>query len=140
MSKMTPYLVFNGETREAVELYTKVFKAKNVVITTFGEMPSNPQSPIPKEADHLVMHAYIELENSKLMFSDTFPGSPQVAAGGNITLAYTSDNEQEVRAVFELFAEEGRVNVPLQETFWSKCYGQVTDKFGVAWQLSYELE
>lgn len=26
----------------------------------------------------------------------------------------------------------------LQETFWSKCYGSVTDKFGIPWQLSYD--
>jgi PhnB protein len=26
----------------------------------------------------------------------------------------------------------------LQETFWSKYYGVVTDKFGIMWQLSYE--
>lgn len=26
--------------------------------------------------------------------------------------------------------------MPLQETFWSPLYGQVTDKFGVTWQVS----
>ncbi|MEG0472774.1 MAG: VOC family protein [Solibacillus sp.] len=140
MSKMTPYLVFNGDTREAVELYAKAFNAKNVVISTFSELPPNPEHPIPKEATHLVMHASIELENSKMMFSDTFPGSPQVTTGDNITLAFTSDNEQEIRTIFELFAEGGRVTMPLQETFWSKCYGQITDKFGIAWQLSHEIE
>lgn len=25
----------------------------------------------------------------------------------------------------------------LQETYWSKCYGSLKDKFGIAWQLSY---
>lgn len=140
MSKMTPYLVFNGETKEAVELYAKAFNAKNVVVSTFGEMPPNPEHPVPEEVKNLVMHAFIEFENSKMMFSDTFPGSPQVTKGDNITLAYTSDNEQQLRTIFELFADGGTVTMPLQATFWSKCYGQVTDKFGIAWQLSHELE
>jgi PhnB protein len=28
----------------------------------------------------------------------------------------------------------------LQETFWSKCYGSLKDKFGIEWQLSYDNE
>lgn len=138
MGKMNPYFVFNGETKEAVTLYAKVFNAKNVTLQTFGELPPSPEHPIPEEAKHLVMHALIELADSKMMFSDTFPGSPQVTVGDNITIAYVSSDEQEVRSIFEGLAEGGNVTMPLQETFWSKCYGQVTDKFGVLWQLSHE--
>jgi PhnB protein len=28
--------------------------------------------------------------------------------------------------------------MPLQETFWSPAYGQITDKFGIEWQVSTE--
>lgn len=49
-----------------------------------------------------------------------------------------SEDENQIRSIFEGLAEGGTVTMPLQETFWSKCYGQVTDKFGVLWQLSYE--
>ena len=136
---MHPYFVFKGETKEAVELYAKLFEAKNVTLSTFGDMPENPAHPVPEEAKHLVMHALIELEDGiKMMFSDTFPGSPQVTVGDNITIAYMSDDEQHIRSIFEGLADGGNVTMPLQETFWSKCYGQVTDKFGVLWQLSYE--
>lgn len=34
--------------------------------------------------------------------------------------------------------ESGRVAMDLQETFWSKCYGSLTDKFGLEWQLNYD--
>lgn len=139
MAKMHPYFVFKGETKEAVALYAKLFNAKNVNILTFGEMPEDPAHTVPEEAKHLVMHAFIELEGDmKMMFSDTFPGSPQVTVGDNITIAYMSEDENQIRSIFEGLAEGGTVTMPLQETFWSKCYGQVTDKFGVLWQLSYE--
>jgi PhnB protein len=49
-----------------------------------------------------------------------------------------SNNEEEIRSIFAGLAEGGKVTMDLQRTFWSKCYGQVTDKFGVLWQLSYE--
>ena len=138
MGKMNPYFVFNGETKEAVKLYAKVFNAKNVTISTFGDLPPNPEHPVPAEAKDLVMHALIELEEGKMMFPDTYPGSQQVTIGDNITIAYFSKDEEEIQTIFNSLAEGGNVTMPLQETFWSKCYGQVTDKFGVLWQLSHE--
>ncbi len=138
MGKMNPYFVFNGETKEAVKLYAKVFNAKNVTISTFGDLPPNPEHPVPAEAKDLVMHALIELEEGKMMFSDTYPGSQQVTIGDNITIAYFSKDEEEIQTIFNSLAEGGNITMPLQETFWSKCYGQVTDKFGVLWQLSHE--
>jgi uncharacterized glyoxalase superfamily protein PhnB len=44
------YLVFNGNTREAVEFYAKVFKNEAPQIMTFGEQPQHPDYPMPEEA------------------------------------------------------------------------------------------
>ena len=138
MGNMYPYFVLNGQAKEAVELYAKLFNAKNVTISTFGEMPPNPNHPIPHEAKDLVMNALIELPEGQMMFSDTFPGSPQVTVGDNVSIAYTSKDKQEIQSIFEGLKQGGKVMMDLQETFWSKCYGQVTDRFGVLWQLSQE--
>ncbi|MGO4774639.1 hypothetical protein AB4084_03800, partial [Lysobacter sp. 2RAB21] len=40
------------------------------------------------------------------------------------------------RRVFEAFADGGNVQMPLQETFWAKAYGIVTDRFGVPWMIN----
>ncbi|MER2049497.1 MAG: VOC family protein [Solibacillus sp.] len=138
MGNMYPYFVLNGRAKEAVVLYAELFNAKSVTISTFGELPPNPEHPIPPEAKDLVMNAQIELEEGQMMFSDTYPGSPQVTVGDNISIAYTSKDEQEIRFIFDGLREGGKIVMELQETFWSKCYGQVTDKFGVLWQLSLE--
>lgn len=138
MGNMYPYFVLNGQAREAVDLYAKLFNAKNVTISTFGDLPPDPNHPVPDEAKDLVMNAQIEFEDGLMMFSDTFPGSPQVTVGDNVSIAYTSKNQQEIQSIFEGLKEDGKVIMDLQETFWSKCYGQVTDRFGVLWQLSHE--
>ena len=39
----------------------------------------------------------------------------------------------EVKHAFPILAEEGNVNAPLHETFFSPCHGIVRDKFGVMW-------
>lgn len=133
------YLNFNGNCREAVEFYAEVFGTEPPQIMTFGEAPQDPSYPLPDEAKHLVMHTYIIVSGSKLMFSDVFPGMP-FSQGNNISLAVISKNENELKGWFNKLKEEGKVNMELQETFWSKCYGSLTDKFGIEWQFSMDNE
>ncbi|MCL6574032.1 MAG: VOC family protein [Bacillus sp. (in: Bacteria)] len=131
------YLNFNGNCREAVEFYAQVFGTEQPQIMTFGESPPNPEYPLPKEAKNLIMHTRLNIDGSNVMFSDVFPGMPFVE-GSNISLALVSKNEDELRSWFGKLKEGGNVGMDLQETFWSKCYGQLKDKFGIEWLFSYE--
>ncbi|MFJ5716713.1 VOC family protein [Neobacillus sp. NPDC093127] len=133
------YLNFNGNCRDAVEFYAQVFGTEKPQIMTFGETPPNPEYPLPEEAKNLVMHARLTISGSNVMFSDTFPGMP-FTVGNNINLAIVSKNMDEIKSSFNQLKEGGTVGMDLQETFWSKCYGHLTDKFGVNWQFSYESE
>jgi PhnB protein len=133
------YLNFNGNCREAVEFYTEVFGTETPKIMTFGEAPPNPEYTLPEEAKHLVMHTFLIIAGNKVMFSDVFPGSPFVA-GNNISLTVVSKNEDELIGFFNKLKEGGKVSMEIQETFWSKCYGSLRDKFGIEWQLSHESE
>jgi len=40
--------------------------------------------------------------------------------------------------VFAALKEGSKVSMELQETFWSKCFGSLTDKFGIIWNISIE--
>lgn len=135
---INPYFIFEGQAKEAVAFYAKVFGISDYELTTFGESPQDPNYPLPEEAKDLVMHANIQLPTAKLMFSDTFPGQPAVVKGNHITLAYVVNDEEHIREVFERLSDGGHINMPLQETFWSKCYGGLVDKYGVEWQFSHE--
>ena len=131
------YLNFNGNCREAAEFYAEVFKTEKPHIMTFGDAPKDPNFEIPEEAKNLVMHTRLDILGSRVMFSDTWPGSPFVA-GNNISLTVISDDEEIIRSSFEQLKEGGTVTMELQETFWSKCYGAVKDKFGIEWQVSLD--
>ncbi|GIP32017.1 VOC family protein [Paenibacillus sp. J2TS4] len=132
------YINFNGNCREAVEFYAQVFGTEEPQIMTFGETPPNPEFTLPEEAKDLVMHTRLNINGSNVMFSDVFPGMPFVA-GNNINLAFVSKNMDEIKARFNKLKEDGTVIMDLQETFWSQCYGSLTDKFGIQWQFSHEV-
>lgn len=131
------YLIFNGNCREAVEFYAEVFETEPPQMMTFGEAPPNPAYSLPDEAKDLIMHGRLTINGSTIMFSDTFPGSP-FNVGNNISLAVVNKDMEKIKSYFHQLKEGGTVGMELQETFWSKCYGQLTDKFGVQWQLSYD--
>ncbi|QUW22818.1 VOC family protein [Sporosarcina sp. Marseille-Q4063] len=131
------YLNFNGNCREAVEFYAEVFGTEKPEIMTFGEAPQHPDYQLPEEAKDLVMHTRLNISGSNVMFSDVFPGNPFVA-GNNISLALVSEDMDEIKSVFSKLSEGGTVRMELQETFWSKSYGSLTDKFGIEWQASHE--
>ncbi|MDF2501673.1 MAG: glyoxalase family protein [Anaerosporomusa subterranea] len=131
------YINFNGNCREAVEFYAKVFETEKPQIMTFGDVPPSPEFTLPEEAKSLVMHTRLSINGSNVMFSDVCPGMPFIA-GNNISLTIVSTNIDEIKSLFNKLKEGGNVGMDLQETFWSKCYGFVTDKFGIGWQFNYD--
>ncbi|WNS76250.1 VOC family protein [Bacillus sp. DTU_2020_1000418_1_SI_GHA_SEK_038] len=135
--KFIPYLMMNGNAKEAIDFYEKVFNAEVLGILTFGQMPPNPEFPLPEEAKDLVSHATIKVGDSELMFSDTFPGQPH-QIGNQVTICVTLSNPDQSHQIFESLQAGGQVGMPLQKTDFSPAYGVVTDKFGVTFQIYTE--
>lgn len=133
-----PYLVTNGNGQEAIEFYEFAVDAKVLSVQAFGDMPADPDSPLPEEAKNRIMNAHLKVGESDLMLSDTFPGQPY-QIGSQVTIAIIITSIEKSRDVFARLQEGGEVTMPLQETFWSPLYGQVTDRFGVGWQISTSL-
>ena len=137
ISGIYPYLVLNGNGQEAVKFYEHALDAKVLSVQTFGDMPGNPDHPMPEEAKNRVLNAHLKVGSTDLMLSDTFPGHPY-ELGHQVTIAIMITDEEKSKEVFGKLEDGGKVDMPLQQTFWSPLYGQVTDKFGVTWQVSTE--
>ncbi|MFB1097711.1 VOC family protein [Terribacillus sp. JSM ZJ617] len=129
------YIVTNGNGQEAVKLYEEALGAQVLHIQTFGEMPEDPNHPIPAEAKDRVLHAHLKVGGNYLMLSDTFPGQP-LELGDQVGIAVITSAPEETKDVFEKLSGGGQIIMELQQTFWSPLYGQVKDKFGVTWQVS----
>jgi PhnB protein len=135
--RLAPYLVMNGNAKEAIQFYEKALDAKLLYYQTFGEMPENPEFPLPEEAKELVAHAMLKVGETDLMFSDTFPGQTS-KIGDQVTICITTNDIEKSKQMFESLKQDGQVKMPLQETFFSPAYGIVTDKFGVTFQIYTE--
>ena len=58
--------------------------------------------------------------------------------GNNVSLAVVSTDKNEVVSLYNALKEGGTVGMELQETFWSKAYGSLRDKYGIEWQFSLD--
>ncbi|WP_068496606.1 VOC family protein [Paenibacillus kribbensis] len=138
MSKrLIPYITMDGNAKEAIEFYEKALDAQQLFVQTFGEMPENPDFPIPAEVKGRIGHATLKVGETELMFSDTFPGSP-FSSGNQVSICITTDSVEQAGKMFDALQQGGQVGMPLQETHFSPAYGNVTDKFGVTFQIFTE--
>ena len=132
--KICPYVVFSGNCAEAVKFYEKVFNVE-AEIMRYNEAPPEEGYELQAGTEDLIMHAQFELGGASIMFCDTPPEYP-VTTGDNITIMAEFDSADAAKSAFDALKEGGKVSMELQETFWSKCFGSLTDKFGINWHIS----
>lgn len=128
------YINFQGNCREALNFYRHIFNAEAHEIMTYGDAPEDSGHSIEEEYKELIMHTALEIYGTLIMFSDILPGEPFVE-GNNISMVIMLKDSEEIKSLYEQLKVGGTVEMELQETFFSKCYGSVKDKFGVIWQI-----
>lgn len=131
------FLNFNGNCREAVKFYAKVFGLDEPNIMTYGDVPPEVPMSLTEETKNLVMYTSLKIHGNNIMFSDVPPDMP-IVQGNNINLTITSKDMDEIRMLFNKMKEGGTIHMDLGETFWSKCYGMLIDKFGIPWQFVHD--
>jgi len=135
MKHVTTYLNFNGNCRPAMEFYKKCLGGQ-LEMMPFSQMPDH--GDLPKEAQNLVMHARLSHNGAPLlMASDTMPGMP-FHLGNNFYVSVHCESQEEVERHFAALGENGKVQMPLQDTFWGSHFGMLTDQFGIQWMFNFD--
>jgi len=134
MLKLTPYLSFDGHCEDAFKLYEKCLGGKITFMQTYGDSPMADQTPT--EWRKRVMHATLSVGDQLLQGSDSPPGQYQKQQGFSIAIALSDATEAE--RIFKALSEDGKVQMPLEETFWALRFGYLIDRFGVPWMINCE--
>jgi PhnB protein len=142
---LTPYLSFDGRTREAFGFYESALGARIDAMLTYDEMP-RPETPPPSQqgcgsaapTGDRIAHAALTLPGGAMLFAgDVPPGMPFDGVRG-VMLALQYPTVDEATAAFAALSADGRVTMPLAPVFWSKTFGMVTDRFGIPWAVNGE--
>ncbi|SFL61164.1 PhnB protein [Gracilibacillus orientalis] len=138
MVKLTPYITLEGRAKEAIQLYEETLGAEIISIFTYGEMPDMPNT-FTDELKSLVAHAKLKVGETELMLSDA-PGDSTIENGKRVTICITTNEVEKSKQIYETLRQDGQVNMPFKEEPFSPGFGDVTDKFGVTFQIYTEIE
>ena len=136
--QIVPYLTFNGNCEEALGFYQGVFGGEPDIMR-FREIPPQEGIEVSDRWKEKIMHAELVIDDQLLYFSDTFEGM-EVTAGDSVTVHINVDSEEELRRLFSVLSEGGKVTMPVDTMFWGAVYGSLTDKFGINWGFDYAPE
>jgi PhnB protein len=130
-----PYLAFAGNCREAFTRYQEILGGE-LVLLPLSDMPGED---VPPDRADLVMHAALTSEVGLLMGADDPTGGYSGEHHGDCTNV-SLESVARARTVFDALAEDGSVQLPLAETFFSAAFGMCTDRFGVPWMVTVDSE
>jgi PhnB protein len=131
-----PYITFDGECSAALELYKRAFNTDTLQELRFSDMPPSLEWDIPEEYRSRVVHATLRIGDGFVRLSDCGPAQPPLNASASERVCIAVEcSPDEVRHAFAVLAEEGRVGMELETTFYSPLAGVVFDKYGVMWNL-----
>lgn len=133
--KLTPYIFFAGNAREALDFYKNALEGEVQQLGTYGE------SPMPSDEDYKdkIMHARLIFEGNMIMICDAFKGQP-VSTSGNVQLSLDVEDVNKMDEVFIKMAVGGKVTMELQDAFWGARFGMLQDKFGISWMFNCQLK
>ena len=130
---LEPYLFFDGNCADAMRFYEKALDGKLEMMLKASEAPV--KSEHDKDHPDGILHAAVSVQGSRILASDWMSPDPYPGMKG-VSLAIAYPTIDEAKKKFEALAASGRVNMPLDKTFWVESFGMVTDKFGTNWMIS----
>lgn len=134
---ITPFLCFNGKTEEVIRYYQTVFGFEQPHFLHFNEVPQRGFD-VPKHLESGVMFTEFEIEGTKLMACDHYPGL-ESSKGQTLSLNIILSDKERMEAWVYALASEGTMGMKPQQTLWAPWYASVIDKYGLVWQFSLNI-
>jgi PhnB protein len=135
--QINSYLLFTGQCEEAFKFYEKLLGGKIEMMMTHAGTPA--ESQVPAEWRDKILHARMTTPGGVLMGSDAPPGRQAKPQGFSVSVSV--EEPAEADRIFNGLADGAvAVTMPIQETFWARRFGMVTDRFGIPWMVNCEKE
>ncbi len=131
MPKVTAYLNFSGNCREAMSFYQKCLGGK-LSLQTLGEQADVQQ--LPALMKNVVLHATLTNENLIIMGSDML-SEEGLKKGNAVSLMLQCDTQEEMNLFYQKLSLGGKQIQPIAKSIWGAWFGDLIDKFDIQWLL-----
>jgi predicted 3-demethylubiquinone-9 3-methyltransferase (glyoxalase superfamily) len=125
---VSPFLMFEGQAGEALELYAAAFEDAEVVeVRRYDDAGPGPAGTVE--------HAVLRVGDREVRLIDS-PVQHDFGFTPAVSLFVDLDSPEDVDIAFEMLSAGGKVLMPLDAYPFSPRFAWVADRFGVSWQLS----
>jgi predicted 3-demethylubiquinone-9 3-methyltransferase (glyoxalase superfamily) len=128
MSTITPFLMFEGRAKEALDFYTSVFPQSEIVAVTYSDAERTK-----------IQHAVFSLEGQRMMCIDS-PAVHDFTFTPAVSFYVDCASESELDGYFEQLSADGQIFMPPDNYGFSEKFAWIADRFGVSWQLNLTNE
>lgn len=132
--KAYPYLIFNGNCREAFQHYAGALRGTVAALFTHADMPGGEE--VPADQRNLILHARLEAGEVVLMGSDSPP--ERYAPPQGVYVSLHPETVPEAERLYQALSERGEIIMPIGETFWAARFAMFKDRFGIPWMINCE--
>ena len=122
--------MFNGNCEEALKFYAITIGGEIKNLSRFEGSPAEHLNTDQQK----VLHANFEGSGIAFMASDGTMES--VNNIGNIHLCIDFKDSLAMENVFIAMSENGKITMPLEDTFGGAKFGMLTDQFGINWMFN----
>src|SRR5579862_462737 len=131
MLSVTPFLLFDGNCREAMVFYQNCFDG-DLKITTVNEMAM--KNNLPEEQHHKIAYAYLKSGKIEFSATDWLHPTRKFNQGNTVAMYINGGAYPELKGIFDRLAD-GADPALLDELrdLPFGAYGHLADKFGVHW-------
>jgi PhnB protein len=140
MAQVNPYLNFKGNCEEAFKFYKTVFGGDFGYVGRYKDMPPTEGMQVSPVDAEKIMHISLPVSKDTTLMGSDVGGewARHSVEGNNVQLSVNAESEEEARRIFDGLSEGGRVNMPMEKTFWGALFGMLTDRFNINWMVNYD--
>ena len=137
MQNVDFYLHFDGNAEKAMTFYKKVFASEFITLQRYSDLPGSEK--MTEEDRDKLLHVSLKITaHATLMASDNVTGKGDgVKKGNNYHICLQASNEKEADKLFAALSDNGKIEMPMNKTFWGAYFGMCVDQFGVQWMINY---
>lgn len=136
MTRLTTYLLFDGNCHEAMEFYKSCIGGD---LTVMKVKDSPVKDQMPAFQLNKTINARLKSETLDISSSDWLMLNRTPIRGNTVCLYLSGGTTADLKSLFEKLSQGGQVTDPLEDRFFG-IYGALNDKFGVRWMFQTSKE
>ena len=131
------YLHFHGQCEDAFKFYRSIFGGEFITASRYKDMTGSDKMD-PSDVERM-MHISLKLTPSTTLLGSDLPSGmdPNFRKGNNIHICLQVETEKEADKLYNALSKGGKIEMPMNKTFWGAYFGMCEDKFGILWMINF---